>query len=46
MKWINLWIKKVCRLYLHGIAFNLIKSNKHQGINVKENKHGSEMSMP
>ena len=44
MKWINLWIKKVCRLYLHRIAFNLIKNNKHQEIN--ENKHDFEMSMP
>ena len=23
MKWINLWIKNICRLYLHEIAFNL-----------------------
>ena len=24
MKWINLWIKDLARLYLHKIAFNLI----------------------
>ena len=24
MKWINLWIEKFCRLYLHEIVFNLI----------------------
>ena len=24
MKWINLWINKLRRLYLHEIAFNLV----------------------
>ena len=45
MKWIHLWIKKFCRLYLREMAFNLIpqqlyytiESNFFQGI--KEKKH-------
>ena len=49
MKWINLWIKKIRRLYLHEIAFSLIplilhKSKKYQG--VKEKKQDFEKSMP
>ena len=50
MKWINLWMKKFRRLYLHEITFNLIqqqlflhKSKTYQG--VKKKKHDFEISM-